>query len=232
MNKYNVLTINGDLDMSNPYKLHTLAETDLVRVPYTSGMTLNSAEWTFDTDENAFWISPKRTTSNRGYIKVIDENFLLSAEDEIEVEFEIKCVGALNASQLAGVRIDYLNEFYAYTTGSLDFMTKEYKQEYQRIKIKKKVPPTATSVTNLALIFGILTSTLQEGYSIKIRNIKLEVVKNRTPLTDKTAYVRSGSSVVRPGGNKKVGMSYFDTTIGKPIFWNGTAWVDAAGATV
>lgn len=28
------------------------------------------------------------------------------------------------------------------------------------------------------------------------------------------------------------GYEYFDTTLGKPIYWNGTAWVDATGATV
>ena len=29
-----------------------------------------------------------------------------------------------------------------------------------------------------------------------------------------------------------VGYQYFDTTLSKPIWWNGTAWVDATGATV
>ena len=28
------------------------------------------------------------------------------------------------------------------------------------------------------------------------------------------------------------GKMYFDTTLGKPIYWNGTAWIDATGATV
>ena len=28
------------------------------------------------------------------------------------------------------------------------------------------------------------------------------------------------------------GYEYFDTTLGKPIYWNGTAWVDATGITV
>lgn len=30
----------------------------------------------------------------------------------------------------------------------------------------------------------------------------------------------------------KSGFCYFDTTLGKPIWWNGSAWVDATGATV
>lgn len=29
-----------------------------------------------------------------------------------------------------------------------------------------------------------------------------------------------------------VGQGYFDTTLGVPIWWNGTIWVNAAGAAV
>jgi hypothetical protein len=29
-----------------------------------------------------------------------------------------------------------------------------------------------------------------------------------------------------------IGFYYFDTTLGKPIFWSGTQWVDATGAAV
>jgi hypothetical protein len=25
---------------------------------------------------------------------------------------------------------------------------------------------------------------------------------------------------------------YYDVTLGKPIWWNGSAWIDATGATV
>jgi hypothetical protein len=37
---------------------------------------------------------------------------------------------------------------------------------------------------------------------------------------------------VIPAGSLRIGISYFDTTLGKPIWWNGTVWVDATGATV
>ena len=41
----------------------------------------------------------------------------------------------------------------------------------------------------------------------------------------------SGTSVNRPLG-VYTGFCYFDTTIAKPVWFNGTAWVDNAGATV
>lgn len=41
----------------------------------------------------------------------------------------------------------------------------------------------------------------------------------------------SGTTSNRPT-NVLVGFQYFDTTINKPIFWNGSKWIDATGATV
>lgn len=44
-----------------------------------------------------------------------------------------------------------------------------------------------------------------------------------------TKYI--GSSSERPSGIN-IGFMYFDYTIKKPIWWNGTVWVDATGANV
>ena len=41
----------------------------------------------------------------------------------------------------------------------------------------------------------------------------------------------NGNSSARPIG-EYMGEVYFDTTLGKPIWWNGTAWVDANGTVV
>lgn len=40
-----------------------------------------------------------------------------------------------------------------------------------------------------------------------------------------------GTTAARPS-TKPVGMMYFDTTLGTPIWWNGTNWVNASGVTV
>jgi hypothetical protein len=41
----------------------------------------------------------------------------------------------------------------------------------------------------------------------------------------------SGPSTNRPNTNLYVGRRYFDTSVGKPVFWNGATWVDAQGRT-
>ncbi len=43
--------------------------------------------------------------------------------------------------------------------------------------------------------------------------------------------VTAGTTEERPT-NVIIGFCYFDTTLNKPIWWTGTAWVDATGQTV
>jgi hypothetical protein len=44
------------------------------------------------------------------------------------------------------------------------------------------------------------------------------------------SYRKSGTTTQRPAlTTGDAGFQYFDTTLGKPIYWNGTAWVDATG---
>jgi hypothetical protein len=42
----------------------------------------------------------------------------------------------------------------------------------------------------------------------------------------------SGTTAQRPDIDLFVNQQYFDTTLGKPIWWNGSVWKDAAGTTV
>ena len=42
----------------------------------------------------------------------------------------------------------------------------------------------------------------------------------------------AGITADRPTAALHVGETYFDTTLGVPIWWNGTAWVNASGTTV
>ena len=44
--------------------------------------------------------------------------------------------------------------------------------------------------------------------------------------------VPSGITADRPTLSLQIGQYYFDTTIGRPIWWNGTNWINAAGTVV
>ena len=42
----------------------------------------------------------------------------------------------------------------------------------------------------------------------------------------------SGITANRPSTGLQVGQFYFDTTINRPIWWDGTNWINAAGTVV
>lgn len=47
-----------------------------------------------------------------------------------------------------------------------------------------------------------------------------------------TALSSSGTTADRPVNFLFVGRTYFDTTIGRPIWYTGTGWIDAQGNPV
>lgn len=54
--------------------------------------------------------------------------------------------------------------------------------------------------------------------------------------TQAAAIPLSGTTAQRPLQSVQaplpIGQYYFDTTIGRPIYWNGTNWINAAGTVV
>ena len=48
----------------------------------------------------------------------------------------------------------------------------------------------------------------------------------------KIPVVLSGTTANRPTSQRVVGQEYFDTTLGKPIWWKGSNWVDASQTPV
>lgn len=81
----------------------------------------------------------------------------------------------------------------------------------------------------------------------QVFQVQEETNYNRVSLTpagleiagyERIAPTESGGSLVIPSGDSfsrpigDVGSAYFDTTLGKPIWSNGNAWVDATGTEV
>lgn len=66
-----------------------------------------------------------------------------------------------------------------------------------------------------------------------LRELELFSVGIDRQLRDLEAIVKqSGTTENRPITEKYIGQMYFDTTIGKPIFWNGSNWIDSQGNTI
>ena len=67
--------------------------------------------------------------------------------------------------------------------------------------------------------------------SFKIKPHKVNRMKNMTYVT--VPIIHSGATENRPTEHLVVGQMYFDTTVGAPVFWNGTEWIQGNnGGTV
>jgi len=82
--------------------------------------------------------------------------------------------------------------------------------------------------SNVQLINATLTD------NVKDTNIPLNEVQEDGSYIGDGSYLQpkplSGDTASRPTVTR-IGFRYFDTTLGKPIWWSGSEWVDATGTT-
>jgi len=65
---------------------------------------------------------------------------------------------------------------------------------------------------------------LNQNLRIYFNNLDAFLVAISTP--------QNGTTANRPTQNLQIGQFYYDTTLGIPIFWNGTVWKNSSGTTV
>ena len=76
-----------------------------------------------------------------------------------------------------------------------------------------------------------ITSIPSQFCSLQFDYLTGITTDNITELEQLDMPINAGSTGVRPS-KQIVGFRYFDTTLNKPIYWNGSGWVDATGAQV
>lgn len=66
-------------------------------------------------------------------------------------------------------------------------------------------------------------SVTKEAYDAKVQELETEISTLKSKLAV-AATIQSGTTEQRPTENLVVGQTFFDTTLGVPVFWNGTEW--------
>ena len=84
--------------------------------------------------------------------------------------------------------------------------------------------------------YPVATEAKQNDQFAIVRNgqlykVTLPGVKTETTKAAKEALRLGGPTSKRPTGQDNYTM-FFDTTLNKPIWWDGTQWVDATGSVV
>jgi hypothetical protein len=78
-----------------------------------------------------------------------------------------------------------------------------------------------------------LAPTVYSEQHFDILNNVLRLYFNQVSSSIRVLSVPSaGTTATRPINKIQLGQIYFDTTLGIPIWWDGTNWVDATGTVV
>ena len=91
------------------------------------------------------------------------------------------------------------------------------------LAVKTEVETTYAKKTELPDVSGLAKTTevvAKSVYDEKVQSLESEI----SDLKAKLAAVASGTTEQRPTENLVVGQQYFDTTLGVPVYWNGTEW--------
>ena len=91
------------------------------------------------------------------------------------------------------------------------------------LAVKTEVETTYAKKTELPDVSGLAKTTevvAKSVYDTKVAELESTI----NDLKAKLAAVASGTTEQRPTENLVVGQQYFDTTLGVPVYWNGTEW--------
>ena len=79
---------------------------------------------------------------------------------------------------------------------------------------------------------GSLSEITVTYVPLDVRVFNITTNANTIVILRKSRTISSGTTAQRPAFDLHVGQTYFDTTLSKPIWWDGSAWRDAAGTVV
>ena len=90
----------------------------------------------------------------------------------------------------------------------------------------------ATIRNTVAPSLPIATTDYSQQYQDQISNVLRLYFAQIDNFTRASLIPSSGTTANRPTERLSIGQTYFDTTLGIPIWYNGTNWVNSAGTTV
>ena len=117
------------------------------------------------------------------------------------------------ATAVAGVQVPSIEGLAKTTEVEATYAKKTELPDISGLATKAELP----SIEGLAKTTEVVAKTV---YDTKVAELESTI----NDLKAKLAAVASGTTAQRPTENLVVGQQYFDTTLGVPVYWNGTEW--------
>ena len=175
---------NFDFSKTNDDVYKAIERIDVTNVAYTNQTELASGTYTYNTNERSYMISPTlQNVSNetRGYLRLHPRDSQVSAGDEIEFEFEVKCVtSSIPTGVNAGLTVDLLDGSGTFL-GVLRTSGLVLSDEYQTVRIKHKVP-FIDNIVSMRYLIGVAGSPAQTTpFTVYIRDVNMTLTRQSVP---------------------------------------------------
>lgn len=140
------------------------------------------------------------------YFGVVSDNFVINEDNIKQLDYVLQDTKEFVKS----FSTDYQKILYCYPISSIrnNTLVKDIVKYIDCENI-----PTLNMVANLGGVF-------------------IEYIKGKPVISGDMYVSKMGTTQERPANIINKGFQYFDTTINKPIFWDGAKWIDATGATI
>ncbi len=149
--------------------------------------------------------------SIEGLAKTTEVDTKLAAKADVSAIPDVS--GLATKAEVAAITVPSIEGLAKTTDVEATYAKKTELPDVSGLATKAELP----SIEGLAKTTEVVAKSV---YDEKVQSLESEI----SALKAKLATVASGTTEQRPTENLVVGQQYFDTTLGVPVFWNGTEW--------
>ena len=142
------------------------------------------------------------------YFGVVSDNFVIDEDNIKQLDYVLQDTKEFVKS----FSTDYQKILYCYPNEFGDINSIKDQNQFE---IKESFQRNAVTIDGI--LYG---------------GVFIEYIKGKPVISGDMYVSKMGTTQERPANIINKGFQYFDTTINKPIYWDGSKWIDATGATV
>lgn len=231
-------------DVSAIPSVEGLAKTTDIESTYAKKSELPDVSVLATKQEVTDAVAGVQVPSIEGLAKVTDVDTKLATKADVSAipnisnlatKEEVSAVDAKIATKADASAIPSIEGLAKTTDVETTYAKKSELPDVSGLAVKTEVETTYAKKTELPDVSGLATKAelpsieglakttevvAKSVYDEKVQSLESEI----STLKAKLAAVASGTTEQRPTENLVVGQQYFDTTLGVPVFWNGTEW--------
>lgn len=165
------------------------------------------------------------------YFGVVSDNFVINEDNIKQLDYVLQDTKEFVKS----FSTDYQKILYCYPNEFGDINSIKDQNQFE---IKESFQRNAVTIDGILYLVKDIVKYIDYediptlNMVANLGGVFIEYIKGKPVISGDMYVSKMGTTQERPANIINKGFQYFDTTINKPIYWDGSKWIDATGATV